>query len=97
MIKQLDVLQRESVSRAVVEPELHVLNGVVLQAVSDLSSTDIVRAVDALCFWLSDESYFWLDAIGVKPDPDPERVLLQAIYGAAYGKTKKSKFSRVDV
>ena len=77
----------ESTSRAVVEPELNMVNGVVAQAVYDLRSPDIVRAVDALCFWLSDECVFWLDACGY--EPEPVRALAQALYGAKYEKTHK--------
>lgn len=79
----------ESTSKAVVEPELNMVYGVVEQAVYDIRSPDVVRSVDALCFWLSDECIFWLDACGY--EPDPERVLVQAIYGAKYEKTHQKR------
>jgi hypothetical protein len=86
---------QKSASRAVVEPELHMINGVVVQAVYDMRSPDMLRAVDALCFWLSDECSFWLDACGY--EPEPVRALVQAIYGARYAKTKRNKLIRAHV
>jgi hypothetical protein len=71
------------------------VNGVVVQAVYDIRSNDIVRAMDALCFWLSDECKFWLDACGY--EPEPERVLVKALYGAKYAKTKKNTLIRAYV
>ena len=68
------------------EPWLRLACGAVLQAVDDLCSPDAIAALDALCFWLSDECLWWLDAIGYSPEP--ERALLLALDGEAYAKKK---------
>lgn len=81
-------------SKAMVDPLYRLLCGAVLQAVYDIRSPDALQAVDALCFWVSDECSFWLDALGYPVEP--EIALLEVISDGAYAKHKcKRKFSQL--
>lgn len=74
-----------------VEPWLALAAGSVLQACYDLLSPDAITAVDALLWWLSDESQEWLDILGYSPEP--EQALLFALGSGKYAKKSRAKFS----
>jgi hypothetical protein len=82
-------------SRAFVDPMRQLFAAVVCQAVRDLAAEDMIKALDALCFWLDDHQggLSWLDALEDDFPSDPDIVFRCVIGGAS--DEKKLKFGRV--
>ena len=60
------------------DPWLHLAAAVTVRAVYDLRAADLMKALDALGWWLSDGP-LWLDALGISDDPDCVFVLLEKL------------------
>lgn len=73
-------------SEASLSPHLRLAHGVVARAAVDMRDGDTIKALDALCFWLSDECRWWLDAVGYPREP--ERALVQVLVSSQHEQSK---------
>ena len=65
---------------------------VVVQAVKDLSTDDMILALDALCFFIDERgAVMWLDAVASDYPSDTTKVFKLAVLGAANGNLNLSR------
>jgi hypothetical protein len=75
-------------SPATLDPYLAIAASVITQAIKDLNSPDLLRALDALVWLSSDEATLWLETLGIVAQP--HQIFLALAKGWPNGKPKQS-------
>ena len=68
-----------------IDPLVKLGYSILRQAIRDLRKADHILALDALCFWLSDDSRDWLEMMELH-DPKDDRYLRKLVEGCTNGK-----------
>ena len=90
MIKNNYSKRDQSASRGVIEPEARLVAGILAQTFFDLRSTDVLKSVDALLFFMDPEgAEIYLDAMGYQMEP--HKILIKLLGGDLYARKNELK------